>query len=94
MCSCLLLSPSYIAAQNPDRFLTFESCTIGFLYPEEWKNFINHTNSSNCEESYTEIIFPQPSLSEKITPHLTIIVEPCCVYITPRDAYVHQNISR
>ena len=38
------------------------------------------------EDGITEIIFPQPSLSEKITPQVTISVDPCCEYVTSRDA--------
>jgi hypothetical protein len=92
ICSCLLFSPSAGSAQNPNGFLTFGNCTVGFLYPQGWKDFI--TDYSKCkendqgrfEDSITEITFPQPSLSEKITPRVAIIVEPCCEFIYSRDA--------
>jgi hypothetical protein len=91
MCSCLLFLPLSISAQNTKGFLSFGNCKIEFLYPLEWKNFI--TDYSNCEESdpnlsensLTEISLPKPSLSEKITPRVTISVEPCCELIPVSD---------
>jgi hypothetical protein len=85
----LLLIPSTIFAQNPKGFLTFENCTIKFFYPKEWKDYL--TDYFECKENdqamngITEITFPQPSLSEKITPKVTITVEPCCLYASPPD---------
>lgn len=84
MCCCLLFLPLSISAQNSKGFLSFGNCKIEFLYPLEWKNFI--TDYSNCEESdpnlsensLTEITLPKPSLSEKITPRVTISMESCC----------------
>lgn len=67
-----------------EEFLTFGNCMIAFLYPADWQNFI--TLVGRFEDGITEIIFPQPSLSEKITPQVTISVEPCCEYITSEDA--------
>jgi hypothetical protein len=101
MCPSLLFLPSSTSAQNPEGFLTFRNCNIEFLYPEDWKNFI--TDDSKCEDpvnwgryedSDTQITFPQPSLSEKITPRVSIIVEPCCFDVTSRDAEGFSAIER
>ena len=91
MFSCLLFLSSSISAQTTKGFLSFGNCKIEFLYPAEWKNFI--TDYSHCEESnpdlsensITEITLPQPSFSEKITPRVTISVEPCCELIPSNE---------
>jgi hypothetical protein len=76
-------------------YLRHCNCTVGFFYPEEWKNFI--ADESDCEASYTEINFPQPSLSDKIPPGITIQVENCCEFITSYDetgySANYQNMS-
>ena len=87
MCPSLLFLPSSTSAQNPEGFLTFRNCNIEFLYAEDWKNFI----TDDCD---TQITFPQPSLSEKITPRVSIIVEPCCFDVTSRDAEGFSAIER
>ena len=84
MHSCLLCA---LVCYSYPRLLPHETqrdfnCTVGFFYPEGWKNFIS--DSSDCEQSYTEINFPQPSLSEKIPPSILIQVENCCEF-TSRD---------
>lgn len=85
MHSCLLCA---LVCYSYPRLLPHKTqrdfnCTVGFFYPEGWKNFIS--DSSDCEQSYTEINFPQPSLSEKILPSILIQVENCCEFITSRD---------
>ena len=90
LCSCLLFLPSSNYAQNPKEFLTFRNCLVGFLYPEEWKNFIS--DSSDCEESYTQINFP-PSLSQKIPPSIIIKGEKCCVTSYTGESPIYLNMS-
>lgn len=65
---------------------------MDFFYPEQWKNFI--TDASDCEASYTEINFPQPSLSDKIPPNITIQVEKCCEFLTSFDETGYSAIPR
>jgi hypothetical protein len=95
MISFLLSLPSSASAQNPKGFLTFGNCTVGFFYPEEWKDFISDSPDSNCERSDTTIEFPQPSLSEKRPPFILINVEQCCEIVTSRDENnaIFQNMS-
>jgi hypothetical protein len=89
--SCLLFLPLFISAQNTKGSLSFGNCKIEFLYPAEWKNFI--TDYSKCEDSdpnlsediLTDIALPKPGLSEKITPRVTISIEPCCELIPASD---------
>lgn len=113
ICSCLLFLPLSVSAQTTKGFLSFGNCKIEFLYPSEWENLI--TDYSTCEESdpnlsensLTEITLPKPSLSEKITPRITISIEPCCELIpaseiegypaqirkTTLDKYVNQTVN-
>jgi hypothetical protein len=72
--------------------LTFGNCTVGFFYPENWKDFI--TDASDCEQSYTEINFPQPSLSAKNPPYIIVQVEKCCEFLTSFDETGYSAIPR
>ena len=90
--TCLSYLPPYThhiaTAQNPDA--TIENCLVEFHYPIEWQNFVY--DSSNCEENYTEITIPQPSLSEKIPSQITILVEPCCPF-KDAEGFTTKNMS-